>query len=135
MIARANDIYDGLFQLFAPRPPRPGDVPLGVRGLGLRHPRWLDVQLDHPKTRAWLTLQGLAPGRPLERVSHWSFYADPGAMAFYRAILRDRRRWSIDAMRTRGLPAEIEPRWARLLPAPRWRRPPTPDPVPGAVEI
>ena len=135
IIARANDLYDGLFQLFAPRPPCPGDVPLGVRGLGLQHLRWLDVQLDHPETRGWLTRQGLAPGRPPERVSHWGFYADPGAMAFYRAILRDRRRWSIGAMRARRLPDAIEPRWSRLLPAIAWCRPENPDPAPGAVEI
>jgi hypothetical protein len=135
MIARANDLYDGLFQLFAPRPPRPGDVPLGVRGLGRRHRRWLDVQLDHPETRDWLTRQGLAPARPPERVSHWSFYADPGAMAFYRSILRDRRRWSIGAMHARGLPAEIEPRWSRLLPALAWRRPRDAGPGAAAIEI
>ena len=135
MIARANDVYDALFQLFAPRPPEPGDVPLGARGLGLEHRRWLDVQLDHPEVRHWLTRQGLAPERAPERVSHWSFYADPGAMAFYRSILRDRRRWSIAAMRARGLPGEIEPRWSRLLPAFPGRRPGGPDRLPGAVEI
>jgi hypothetical protein len=135
MLARANDLYDGLFQLFAPWPPQPGDVPLGARGLGCAHRRWLDLQLDHPQTRRWLTGQGLAPQRPPERISHWSFYADPGAMAFYRAILRDRRRWSIGAMRARGLPAEIEPRWSRLLPAFGWRRPEARHPVPGPVEI
>ncbi len=135
MIARANDVYDGLFQLFAPRPPEPGDVPLGVRGLGQRHRRWLDLQLDHPRTRRWLTEQGMAPQRQPDRVSHWSFYADPGAMDFYRAILRDRRRWSIGAMRVRDLPAAIEPRWSRLFPALGWRRPEARDPVPDAVEI
>jgi hypothetical protein len=135
MIARANDVYDGLFQLFAPRPPEPGDVPLGARGLGLDHRRWLDVQLDHPEVRRWLTRQGLAPERPPERISHWSFYADPGAMAFYRAILRDRRGWSVAAMRARGLPSEIEPRWSRLLPAFAWRRPDGQSPLPGAVGI
>ena len=135
MIARANDVYDGLFQLFAPRAPEPGDVPLGVRGLGRSHHRWLDLQLDHPETRRWLTGQGLAPERPPERISHWSFYADPGAMAFYRSILRDRRRWSIAAMRGRGLPTEVEPRWSHLIPALRWRQPEARDQVPGAVEI
>ena len=135
VIARANDLYDGLFQLFAPRPPEPGDVPLGVRGLGGHHRRWLDVQLDHPEVRRWLARQGLAPQRPPERVSHWSFYADPGAMAFYRSILRGRRRWSAGAMRARGLPLEIEPRWSRLLPVFDWRRPEPPEEVPGVVEI
>jgi hypothetical protein len=135
VIARANDIYDALFQLFAPRPAEPGDVPLGVRGLGRPHRRWLDLQLDHPEVRHWLTRQGLAPERPPERISHWSFYADPGAMAFYRAILRDRRRWSVGAMRARGLPGTIEPRWSRLLPSFGLRRPGVEDPVPGAVEI
>jgi hypothetical protein len=135
MLSRANDVYDGLFQLFAPSPLEPGDVPLGVRGLGRTHRRWLDLQLDHPETRRWLTRQGLAPQRPPERVSHWSFYADPGAMALYRAILRDRRHWSIGAMRDRGLPTRIEPRWSRLLPAFGWRRHEDADGVPGSLEI
>ena len=37
-------------------------------------------------------------------------------MAFYGAILRDRPLWSLGAMRGRGLPVEIEPRWSRLVP-------------------
>lgn len=135
MIARANDLYDGLFQLFAPAPPVPGDLPLGARGLGERHPRWLDLQLDHPEARRWLIRQGLAPQRPPERVSHWSFYADPGAMAFYSAILRERRLWSIAAMRARGLPTEIERRWSRLVPRPIWGQPENRDPITDAVEI
>lgn len=116
MLARANDVYDGLFQLFAPPPEVRRDLPLGARGLGMAHRRWLDLQLDHPETRRWLTRQGLAPQRAPERVSHWGFYADPGAMAFYGAILRDRAAWSLGAMRDRGLPVGIEPRWSRLVP-------------------
>lgn len=135
MIARANDVYDGLFQVFAPPPPEPGDVALGARGLGRRHDRWLDLQLDHPETRRWLSGQGLAPQRAPERISHWSFYADPGAMTFYRAILRDRRRWSFGAMQSRGLPAEIEPRWSRLLPGFGWRQAAADKTVPAAAEI
>ena len=129
VIARANDVYDGLFQLFAPRPTTPGDVPLGVRGLGRAHRRWLDLQLDHAEVRHWLTSQGLAPQRRPDRISHWGFYADPGAMAFYRAILRERGRYSIGAMRARGLPAAIEPRWSRLVPALGWRRPKAREPM------
>lgn len=135
MIARANDVYDALFQLFAPRACEPGDVPLGARGLGSAHDRWVDLQLDHPETRGWLGRHGFAPQRAPERISHWSFYADPGAMAFYGAILRDSRRWSIGAMRARDLPTQIEPRWARLMPRLPWAPAESRRPLPSALEI
>jgi hypothetical protein len=135
VIARANDLYDALFQLFAPAPGEPGDLPLGARGLGAPHERWLDLQLDHPEVRGWLTRHGFPPQRRPDHISHWGFYADPSAMAFYHAILRDRPRWSLAAMRARGLPEKIEPRWSRLLPRLDWRRPERPEAVAGVIEI
>ena len=49
---------------------------------------------------------------------HWGVYNRPGALDFYASILRDRDRWSIEAMRRAGVPTEQEQRWARL-PMPR----------------
>ena len=37
VLARANDVYDGLVQLFAPLPEMRGDLPLGARRLGGPH--------------------------------------------------------------------------------------------------
>lgn len=119
MLARSNDLYDALFQVFAPRPTRADDRPLGVSGLGAKHPRWIDVQLDLPATRRWLARNGFPLHRAPERLSHWAFYADPGAMAFNGAILRGAGTLSIAALKTRGLPDEIEPRWSRVRAIPR----------------
>jgi len=116
MLSRANDLYDRLFQLIAPAPARQGDASLGQSGLGQSHPRWLDIQLDHPQLRPWLAARGCPLERPPERVSHWHFYADPGAMAFCRRILRHAPGYDIGGLRAAGLPDAIEPRWARLLP-------------------
>jgi len=116
LLSRANDPFDALFEAFAPRPERPGDRPLGVAGLGRVNRRWLDIQLDHPALGPWLEARGFALERSHERVSHWHFYTDPGAMALYRAILRRRPGLSVKALRAAGLPFGIEPRWSRLTP-------------------
>lgn len=127
VLSRANDWYDGLFQVFAPRPGQGGDRPLGVAGLGAAHPRWLDLQLDHPDLDPWLRQRGLRPLTRRETFSHWHFYADPAAMAIWRAVLREPVGWSLAELRASGLPGGIEPRWARLAPpALAW-----PWPLPG----
>lgn len=114
--SRANDLYDALYGWFAPWSGA-GDQPLGTAGLGIRHPRWLDVQLDGRALCRWLGAQGLDAGGRGRAVSHWSFYADPGAMALYGRILRGQPGWSPAEMLARGLPCGLEPRWSRLLPA------------------
>jgi len=117
VLSRANDAYDGLFQLFAPAPESPGDRPLGAAGLGVAERRWLDLQLDHAALGTWLAARGLRLAGPERRLSHWHFYDDPGAMAFYAAILRQRAPYAIERLRAAGLPGAIEPRWSRLAPA------------------
>lgn len=116
VIGRANDLFDALFSLAAPRPPQRGDRVLGVAGLGRDDPDWIDMQLDHPQMAAWLARRGHALSRAGARVSHWHFYADPGAMDFYRAILRERPLHAPAVLRRAGLPPCIEPRWSRLAP-------------------
>lgn len=86
--SRANGLYDLLFAVFAPGPARMGDRPLGWTGLGAPHPRWRDLRLDCPRTLAWLDARSPAPIRRPPRFSHWHFYADPGAMTLWRAVVR-----------------------------------------------
>jgi hypothetical protein len=127
LLSRANDPYDALFALVAPTPADGSARPLGRAGLGRGDPRWIDIQLDHRAVRAWLARRGFALARPPERVSHWHFYADRGAMAFYGAILRRARGLSLAELRAAGLPEALEPRWARILPR-------LPAAAPGATE-
>ncbi|MBK0399322.1 hypothetical protein H0I76_08975 [Limibaculum sp. M0105] len=116
--SRANDIYDALFLAFAPRPARRGDRPLGWASLGDMHPRWRDLQLDHPATRRWLASQGLSVDKPsARRISHWHFYADAAAMALWGALLRGAPGWRETPLSAIGLPADTEPVFGRLLPA------------------
>lgn len=117
IISRENDLYDALFELFAPRP-RPAGGALGRKGLGARRPDWIDLQLDHPDFGRFLADRGarLASGRQV--ACHWSFYTRPGAMRLYRRILRKRKDWSISALRSEMAPEAIEPRWTSLRFAP-----------------
>lgn len=115
VMSRANDLFDALFGWAAPGDA--GDRPLGAEGLGRAHPAWLDIQLDHPATMAWLAARGHALTRSAETISHWHFYADPGAMAFYRAVLRRRPGYDLATLAEIGLGRWIAPRWSRLAPA------------------
>jgi hypothetical protein len=138
VLSRANDLFDALFQFLAPPPARAGDRPLGAAGLGRGHPRWLDLQLDHPEMRDWLARRGHGLTRPVERLSHWHFYADPGAMRLYRAILRERSAHAIPALRGAGVPEALEPRWCRLglhVPALPGLRPASGEPVADLTEV
>lgn len=115
VLSRANDAYDALFARLAPRKACE-DRPLGRAGLGASSAAWTDLQLDHPAVAGWLRMRGLALARLDEPVSHWHFYADPGAMAFYRAILRRAPGFAPADLRAAGLAGLMEPRWARLVP-------------------
>ncbi len=115
--ARHNDPFDLMFEAAAPRRARRGAVALGRAGLaGAPRARWMDLELDSDALRGWLAGRGvdLAPRSPA--VCHWSFYLRPGAMAFYRAILRDRAAWSVEAMRAAGAPEGLTRRWRRFAP-------------------
>ena len=116
VLSRANDPYDALFARLAPAPDRPGHRPLGRAGLGAVRPGWSDIQLDHPAVAGWLRTRGMALARLDEPVSHWHFYADPGAMAFYRAVLDRAPGVAPGDLAAAGLCRLIEPRWARLVP-------------------
>ena len=115
VLSRANDAYDELFARLAPAAPG-GGRSLGHSGLGAACPGWTDIQLDHPAVAGWLRRRGMALSRLDEPVSHWHFYADPGAMAFYRALLDRRPGVGPADLRAAGLAGRIEPRWARFVP-------------------
>lgn len=113
-ISRANDPFDAMWQLCGPRTTTAAlAAPLGASGLGRRRAHWIDVQIDHPRTDAWLAEHGVGPSRR-RRACHWSFYARPGLARFHRRILEER--WSVAELRARGAPECVEPRWARLSP-------------------
>ncbi|MEM7527165.1 MAG: hypothetical protein AAF416_05745 [Pseudomonadota bacterium] len=119
--SRANDLFDGLFNLLAPRSPEPADRSLGVAGLqplGATASRWIDLQLDAPATAQILAMRGFACERMNEAISHWHFYTDPGALGAWRAILERQPGWDIAQLRAAGLDAAPLPRWSRLMPRP-----------------
>jgi hypothetical protein len=106
ILSRENDLYDALFELFAPRARgdlRDGDGALGRSGLGEEREDWID-----------LAARGARLAGERRATCHWSFYTRPGAMRFYRRIVCRREDWSIAALRAAHAPEEIEPRWTSL---------------------
>lgn len=124
VMARENDVFDVMVERFAPRIGGARPICLGATGLGRDREGWLDLQLDSAALHDWLARRGVEIGGGVRRACHWGVYNRPGAMAFYSAILRDRPRWAIPALREAGIPNHLEERWARWR-APRlfaWRR-------------
>lgn len=119
--ARANDVYDALFETFAPRQSW-RERAIGL-GLDAQLPNWLDMQIDRHDVTAWINSRGIALTPPNARLCHWSFYTRGGAFAVYEAILRQRAEWSIARLRDVACFAIQEPRWSRLLPQLRRGRP------------
>lgn len=120
VLARANDLFDEAFSRLSGGGGAAKDcrAPLGAGGLGDASDRWIDIQIDHPDTKSWLSARANAPMRRRERVSHWVYYSDPTAMALYRDILRDPAESAISSGALRDAPRAIEPRWSRLRPKP-----------------
>ena len=119
IVARENDFFDVLVERFSPRMEGVTPICVGSHGMGEDFDGWLDLQLDSPAIIEWLAGRGVViGGGPPRRVCHWGVYNRPGALDLYADILRDRPRWSINAMRAAGVPTEQEQRWARL-PKPR----------------
>lgn len=86
VISRENALFDhGLEWLLAPH--RWGERSLG---LGLDHPRWLDLRIDREAERATLSHLGYPIAAPTRRVCHWSGYLRKGLFPLYRAVLSDR---------------------------------------------
>jgi hypothetical protein len=69
--ARANDLYDVMFETFAPRRGW-GERAVGL-GLRAELPCWLDLQLDRVDVTDWINTQGIPLKAPGSRLCHWSF--------------------------------------------------------------
>jgi hypothetical protein len=113
--SRANDLYDLMFERFAPRRSR-HDRALG-HGLPVRRPDWIDLQVDRPDVVAWAGARGIRLGVPAARLCHRSFYVRSGTLELYQAILRRRPGFDVADLREAPCFAGQEPRWSRVLPA------------------
>lgn len=107
--SRENDLFDLMFELCLK--PFSDDPAIG-RGLP-EAPNWLDIQIDHMQTLQRLAALGFPLPAPRMRICHWSVYLRPGIFRLYRALLHDRERMALDALRA-ALAVPPEPRWARL---------------------
>ncbi|MEO0914670.1 MAG: alpha/beta hydrolase, partial [Pseudomonadota bacterium] len=87
--SRANQLYDHLFQRFAPAKYGPA---LG-QGLAAHAPRTVDLDLDAPATGSLLRARGRSLSSGAAYVCHWSFYLREGALPLYAAIFRERHLW------------------------------------------
>lgn len=114
VIARHNDLFDAMFEAAAPAPDQGDPGALGREGLGARAGNWIDLQIDNPDHEAFLANRGLVLGAAPGPVCHWGFYEREGAMRLWSAMLRDRDRWSPEALRADGAPDALHPRWIRL---------------------
>jgi hypothetical protein len=118
--ARANDLYDWVFECFAPRRGW-GERAIGG-GLEAAPPNWIDLQLDRGEVTGWINAQGIRLPPAAARLCHWSFYTREGAFAVYQAILRRRPGWDVASLRAAAGFAQ-EPRWSRLVPRRRFALP------------
>lgn len=117
ILARANDVFDEVFNRLVPPDATGCAAPLGVAGLQAIREEWLDLQIDHPESRAWLRSRRNAQLRPAAQISHWLYYRDPAAMALYRDVLRDEATSCLATLRSLGVPGVIAPRWSGLIPS------------------
>ena len=107
--ARENSIFNMLLERFASKVPHER-VGLGREGLGRAHPRWIDLQLDRADLGAWLAARGIRIDSTPRKACHWGVYNRENVMALYRAILRERVAWSLEALRAAHLPEGYAPK-------------------------
>lgn len=111
--SRENDLFDFGLELFVSGRRRQA---LGF-GLEAPRPNWIDIQIDDRDTLAMLSALGFPmDGRP-RRLSHWTPYLRAGVFDFYRTALCQPWALPLNLLR-RHLPAQVEPRWSRLLAPP-----------------
>lgn len=113
---RENDLFDWLFER--------AHHPLGAKALGrgLRtRDNWLNIELDNPRTEAGLRALGLPLAHPAARICHWSVYLRPGVFRLYRALIHDRGRLTLSALRP-AVDHTPRPHGTRLW-AGAWMRP------------
>ncbi|TRW94868.1 DUF726 domain-containing protein [Paracoccus sp. M683] len=111
--SRENDLFDFGLELLVSAARRQ------ALGFGLENPRpnWIDIQIDDADTLAMLAGLGFPMDRRARRLSHWTPYLRGGVFDFYRTALRQPWALPLNLLR-RQLPAQVEPRWSRLLAPP-----------------
>ncbi|MEM7522291.1 MAG: hypothetical protein AAF360_00720 [Pseudomonadota bacterium] len=119
VVARANDIFDEACHRLIGDRGDASDPPLGFSGAGGAFENWLDIQIDHDATRAWLAARGLGPPARARMVCHRLFYEDDAAMALYRDVFHHAAPSCFAKLRADGAPLQIARRWSRIGEVPR----------------
>lgn len=122
--SRENDAFDFIFETLTRRPAR-GDRALGQ---GFEAANAVTLQLDCMDTLEHLAAMGHPIGLPEHRICHWSSYMRPGALRFYKRLIRQPERTPLRLMQ-QVMPDVPARRWSRLLalrplpgPMPIWQR-------------
>lgn len=123
--SRENDPFDFLFERLTRLQTR-GDKGIGQ---GLDASNAVTLQLDCAATLSHLQDMGYTIAQPQRRICHWSSYMRPGALRFYRHLLRYPERTPLSQLRI-GLPNRSTPRRSRLF---ALRMPPAP--LPGWQQV
>ena len=92
--SRENDAFDFLFERLTRRPV-PGDRAIGQ---GFEAPNAVTLQLDCLDTLEHLGQMGHPIGLPERRICHWSSYMRPGALRFYKRLIRQPERTPLPLM-------------------------------------
>ncbi|MDK3016132.1 esterase/lipase family protein [Pseudodonghicola flavimaris] len=112
--SRENDPFDFLFERLIAAP-APGDRAIGH---GIAAPNALTLQLDCAGTLAHLDRLGAAIADPARRICHWSSYTRPGALQFYKELMRRPASLPLSTLQ-RGMPEQPARRWSRLVAPPQ----------------
>lgn len=107
VVSRENDVLDKFAENFGPVTFGNSNV-IGHNGLDVEDssslgPTWLDLQIDGRALMAWMREQRgleITGDNPESVWDHWYYFTDPGNMALYKGILRQRGDWNIDDLRS-----------------------------------
>lgn len=101
--SRENDVLDKLGENFGPAAPGSKQV-VGHNGLEALDPSWVDIQLDDADIGRWFMgenfeISGNNATSVFAVLDHWIHYTWPDNMRLYSEILRERPKWTIDALK------------------------------------
>ncbi len=117
IVSRENDVLDKLGENFGPRTFGNSNV-IGHNGLDVEDVTalgngWLDLQIDGRDLQSWMRDNRdmeVTGDNPSSVWDHWYYFTDPGNMAVYKAILRDRENWDISTLLAEGIPRNVSRR-------------------------
>jgi pimeloyl-ACP methyl ester carboxylesterase len=112
--SRENDLFDAAFEHLVGSDRR-RDRAIGQ---GIDAPNVASIQIDCPQTLRGLDAMGFPIAPPDRRICHWSSYRRQGVMALYKTFLRAPETLPLEVL-AKALPAQIAPRWSRLLSLPQ----------------